>query len=62
MTGGSGSAFGMGLGVLMFHTLWYCLRILGVNSNMQLVLIGIILVAAVVMDSVRNKIQMRRMV
>ena len=62
MTGGSGSAFGMGLGVLMFHTLWYCLRVLCVNSSMQLVLIGIILVAAVVMDSVRNKIQMRRMV
>lgn len=57
MTGGSGSAFGVGLGVLLFHTLWYCLRILSVNTNLQLVLIGIVLLLAVIMDLQRKRLE-----
>lgn len=62
MTGGVGSAFGVGLGVLLFHTLWYCLRILNVDTNLQLVLIGFILILAVLMDAQRKRIEARKMV
>jgi len=62
MTGGVGSAYGVGLGVLLFHTLWYCLRILDVDTNMQLVLIGFILILAVMMDIQRKRIEARKMV
>ncbi len=60
MSGGSGSMFGVGLGVLLFHTLWYCLRILSVDTNLQLVLIGFILILAVLMDIQRKRIEARR--
>ncbi|MCI9681308.1 MAG: ABC transporter permease [Lachnospiraceae bacterium] len=62
MAGGAGSAFGVALGVLLFHTLWYCLRILDVNTNLQLVLIGLILVLSVIMDTQRKRIEARKMV
>jgi ribose transport system permease protein len=62
MTGGVGSAYGVGLGVLLFHTLWYCLRILDVDTNMQLVLIGFILILAVIMDIQRKRIEARKLV
>lgn len=62
MSGGSGSAFGIGLGVLLFHTLWYCLRILKVDTNLQLVLIGLILVLAVLLDIQRKRIEARTLV
>ena len=62
MTGGAGSSFGVALGVLLFHTLWYCLRILDVNTNLQLVLIGLILVLSVIMDIQRKKIEPRKLV
>ena len=62
MTGGAGSSFGVALGVLLFHTLWYCLRILDVNTNLQLVLIGLILVLSVIMDIQRKKIEARKLV
>lgn len=62
MSGGVGSAYGVGLGVLLFHTLWYCLRILDVDTNMQLVLIGFILILAVLMDIQRKRIEARKMV
>jgi ribose/xylose/arabinose/galactoside ABC-type transport system permease subunit len=62
MSGGSGSAYGIGLGVLLFHTLWYCLRILSVDTNLQLVLIGLILVLAVLMDIQRKRVEARKMV
>ena len=60
MAGGAGSAFGVAL--LLFHTLWYCLRILDVNTNLQLVLIGLILVLSVIMDTQRKRIEARKMV
>jgi ribose/xylose/arabinose/galactoside ABC-type transport system permease subunit len=62
MSGGNGSAFGIGLGVLLFHTLWYCLRILSVDTNLQLVLIGLILVLAVLIDIQRKRVEARKMV
>ncbi|MGI6162169.1 MAG: ABC transporter permease [Christensenellales bacterium] len=62
MSGGSGSAYGIGLGVMLFHTLWYCLRILSVDTNLQLVLIGFILVLAVLLDIQRKRVEARKMV
>lgn len=62
MSGGAGSSFGIALGVLLFHTLWYCLRILDVNTNLQLVLIGIILVLSVIMDIQRKRLEARKMI
>jgi ribose transport system permease protein len=62
MTGGVGTAFGIGLGVLLFHTLWNCLRILDVDTNMQLVLIGFILILAVMLDIQRKRIEARKLV
>ena len=60
MSGGSGSMYGVGLGVLLFHTLWYCLRILKVDTNLQLVLIGAILVLAVLLDLQRKQLEKKR--
>jgi Ribose/xylose/arabinose/galactoside ABC-type transport systems, permease components len=57
---GSGSILGVGLGVLLFHVLWYALRILDVDTNLQLVLIGAILVLAVLLDILRKKYEARR--
>jgi ribose transport system permease protein len=55
LRGGSGSMLGIGLGVLLFHTLWYSLRILSVDTNLQLVLIGLILLIAVLLDTQRSR-------
>lgn len=60
MSGGAGSMFGVGLGVLLFHTLWYCLRILSVDTNLQLVLIGAILLVAVLFDIQRKRLEAKR--
>lgn len=60
MSGGAGSAFGIGLGVLLFHTLWYCLRILSVDTNLQLVLIGFILILSVILDIQRKRLETKR--
>lgn len=60
MSGGAGSAFGIGLGVLLFHILWYCLRILGVDTNLQLVLIGFILILSVILDIQRRRLETKR--
>ena len=57
---GSGSMLGVGLGVMMFHVLWYALRILKVDTNLQLVLIGLVLVLAVLLDIYRKRYEARR--
>jgi len=62
LAGGEGSIYGVGLGVVLFHTLWYCLRILNVNTNMQLVLIGMILILSVLLDFQRKRIEARKTV
>jgi ribose transport system permease protein len=58
--GGSGSILGVGLGVLLFHTLWYCLRILSIDTNLQLVLIGFILLIAVLLDIQRKRLELNQ--
>ncbi|MCE5343907.1 MAG: ABC transporter permease [Eubacteriales bacterium] len=60
MAGGAGSIYGVGLGVLLFHVLWNCLRLLKVDTNLQLVLIGAILVLAVLMDIQRKRMEAKR--
>ena len=60
MSGGAGSMLGVGLGVLLFHTLWYCLRIMSVDTNLQLVLIGAILLMAVLLDIQRKRLEAKR--
>lgn len=60
MSGGQGSIYGVGLGVLLFHVLWNCLRLLKVDTNLQLVLIGAILVLAVLMDIQRKRMEAKR--
>ncbi|MDR0720548.1 MAG: ABC transporter permease [Treponema sp.] len=62
MAGGAGSIYGVGLGVLLFHVLWFCLRILGVNTNLQLVLIGFILILAVLLDLQRKRVEARKLI
>ena len=57
---GSGSMLGVGLGIMMFHILWYALRILKVDTNLQLVLIGLILVLAVLLDIQRKRYEAKR--
>ncbi|MCL1855448.1 MAG: ABC transporter permease [Clostridia bacterium] len=59
MSGGNGSMYGVGLGVLLFHTLWSCLRLLKVDTNLQLLFIGLILVAAVLLDGQRKRMDQR---
>lgn len=60
MSGGAGSVYGVGLGVLLFHVLWNCLRLLKVDTNLQLVLIGVILVLAVLLDIQRKRMEAKR--
>ena len=60
MSGGQGSVYGVGLGVLLFHVLWNCLRLLKVDTNLQLVLIGAILILAVLMDLQRKRMEAKR--
>lgn len=60
LAGGSGSILGVGLGVLLFHVLWYALRILKVDTNLQLVLIGLILVLAVLLDIQRKRYEAKQ--
>ena len=59
---GSGSFISVGLGVLLFHVLWYALRILAVDTNLQLMLIGAILVLAVILDIFRKRYEARLIV
>lgn len=62
MSGGAGSMYGAGLGVLLFHTLWYALRILKIDTNLQLVLIGFILLLSVLLDIFRKRVEAKRMI
>ena len=59
-TGGKGSIVGAMVGVLMFQTLKNCLQTLGLSSNVQTVVTGIILLAAVSFDLIKKSLQTRR--
>ena len=60
ISAGSGSMLGVGFGIALFHVLWYALRILSVDTNLQLVLIGALLLMSVVLDIQRKKMEARR--
>jgi ribose transport system permease protein len=62
LAGGEGSIYGVGLGVLLLHVLWFCVRILNVNTNTQLVLIGGVMILSVVLDFQRKRVEARMMV
>lgn len=51
--GGIGKIGGAALGVIIFTSLTYCLTFLGIDTNLQFVFKGIIIVAAVSLDSVK---------
>ena len=61
MTGGAGSVYGIGLGIVMFHMVQQLLQIagpaVGIDTNKQLILMGAILIIAVILDTVRAKIK-----
>jgi len=57
--GGKGTMLGCLLGVIMYQTLKNCLQMLGANANMQLVLVGIILIFAVYIDVLKVKLSQR---
>jgi ribose/xylose/arabinose/galactoside ABC-type transport system permease subunit len=61
MAGGAGSIYGVALGVLLFQTLVYCLRLFGIGINAQLLIIGIVLILAVVLDMMRKRANTRMM-
>ena len=55
MSGGSGKLTGTIIGVLLIGVLNNMLSLLNVSSNMQLIFKGLIILAAVVIDSTSNK-------
>jgi len=58
-TGGKGTMLGVLLGVIMYQTLKNCLQLMGANNNLQLVLLGLILILAVYVDVLKGKISSR---
>ena len=61
MSGGAGSVYGIGLGIVMFHMVQQLLQIagpaVGIDTNKQLILMGAILIIAVILDTIRAKIK-----
>lgn len=51
--GGIGKISGAVMGVIIFTSLTYCLTFLGIDTNLQFVIKGIIIIAAVALDSVK---------
>ncbi len=58
-SGGKGSMLGVLIGVFMYQTLKNCLQTLGFNANTQLVLTGLILILAVLVDVIKVRINQR---
>ena len=54
LNGGIGKISGAVIGVLSFTSLTYCLTFLGVDTNLQFVFKGLVILAAVGLDSVKN--------
>ncbi len=52
-TGGIGKIGGAAIGVIIFTGLTYCLTFLGIDTNLQFVFKGFIIIAAVALDSVK---------
>ena len=51
--GGIGKIGGAVIGVIIFTGLTYCLTFLGIDTNLQFVFKGLILIAAVALDSIK---------
>lgn len=51
--GGIGKISGAVMGVIIFTSLTYCLTFLGIDTNLQFVIKGVIIIAAVALDSVK---------
>ena len=51
--GGIGKIGGAAIGVVIFTSLTYCLTFLGIDTNLQFVFKGIIILAAVSLDSIK---------
>lgn len=51
--GGIGKIGGAAIGVIIFTSLTYCLTFLGIDTNLQFVFKGLIIIAAVALDSVK---------
>ena len=52
-TGGIGKISGVVVGVLIFTALTYALTVLGIDTNLQFVFTGIIIIVAVILDSLK---------
>lgn len=57
LTGGKGTILGVGFGVLLLQILSNCLQLLKVENNWQLVVIGLILVCAALIDNYKGRLQ-----
>lgn len=57
LTGGKGTILGVGFGVLLLQVLANCLQLLKVENNWQLVIIGMILVGAALIDNYKRRLQ-----
>lgn len=57
MMGGAGSILGVGIGIVLINVLNNCLQMLNVESNWQLVIIGVILILAVLFDVLKKKLE-----
>lgn len=53
-SGGVGKISGAVAGVIIFTGLTYCLTFLGIDTNLQFVFKGVIIIAAVALDSIKN--------
>ena len=53
-SGGVGKISGAVAGVITFTGLTYCLTFLGIDTNLQFVFKGVIIIAAVALDSIKN--------
>lgn len=60
LSAGNGSIYGAAVGILLFHVVQGSLSLLGFDKNLQLVLIGLILLLAVVMDIQRKRYEARQ--
>jgi len=59
MAGGSGSVGKTVLGVLVIGFLLTALNVLGVQSNEQLIVRGVVIIVAVVLDTINKRAKLR---
>ena len=59
MAGGSGGILKTVIGVLVIGVLSTALNVIGVNSNQQLIVRGVVIIVAVVLDSWNKRLQLK---